>query len=306
MKKLLFLSFFLSLLCVMEIAEARGGRGGGGGRNVQRSPSMSRADRPSGSQAKSYSASNIQQRGNAANKASPATRATAANRAAASKPSAANRASPATRSTVDNRVSASNMAQMQRINRNTQNSIRNRYPNRGNWFKGEFWDNHNYYPPYYGYNQNWWAGATAMGLASWLTLQSDPYYYGFDDFDYWEPSPVYDAFLSSSSEWMPLGVFSISKNKDSLATPNLFLQLAINKAGGISGTLFNATNNKTQAITGSVDPESQRAVWKIANEEASPIMETGIYNLTQPEVPVRIYFPNGRKQDWLLVQVAYA
>ena len=83
----------------------------------------------------------------------------------------------------------------------------------------------------------------------------------------------------------------------------MFVQLAVNKQGVISGTFYNTTTDLTYELDGFVDPASQRVVWKITDYADVPLVETGIYNLTEAEVPVRLYFPQGNIKDMLLIRI---
>jgi hypothetical protein len=203
--------------------------------------------------------------------------------------------------------------------------VNNRYPNRGQWFGNNFWDNHRFRPPYYSQLNNWWGVATIGGIASWLGWQGEPYYYGNyvgADYpaDYWGPSgydatPAPQTYVqqsetivaageqSTSDEWMPLGVFAVSNTEQSAAYPNMFVQLALNKQGVIAGTFYNSTTDLTYEVGGMVDPSTQRAVWKITDYPDVPVVETGIYNLAESEVPLRLYFSDGSVKDKLLVRI---
>ena len=105
------------------------------------------------------------------------------------------------------------------------------------------------------------------------------------------------------TEWMPLGVFAMTVDDNSGALPNMFLQLAVSKEGIIAGTYQNKTTGKTQSVEGMVDKESQRAAWTIV-EKNTPIMETGLANLTMNETRAVVHFADGTTQRWLLVRVA--
>ena len=208
------------------------------------------------------------------------------------------------------------------IGDNIRDKVSNNRPNRGDWFNDNFWDSHHNRPPYWGHHDNWWKWATGIGVANWLGWRSTPNYYGYsydDDGYYWGPSDESAEPLdysqqaaaidegtsdtAASDDWMPLGVFALSKEGETAATPNLYLQLALNKEGMLSGTYYNATTDETYEAEGLVDQDSQRAAWKIVDNEESPILETGIYNLTQSESPVRVYFDDGNTQDMMLVRL---
>jgi len=51
-----------------------------------------------------------------------------------------------------------------------------------------------------------------------------------------------------------------------------------------------------------VDRESQRAAWTVVGEN-TPILETGISNLTQSEASTLVHFADGKTQQWLMVRI---
>jgi hypothetical protein len=106
----------------------------------------------------------------------------------------------------------------------------------------------------------------------------------------------------ADTEWLPLGVFAMTADDGSNALPNQFLQLAISKEGIIAGTYQNKTTGKVESVDGMVDKESQRAAWTITGKN-TPIMETGLQNLTMNETRALLHFADGTTQRWLLVRV---
>lgn len=199
---------------------------------------------------------------------------------------------------------------------NIGQNIRNQnLPNQNNVFNRNFWVQHNAQPAYWNQNGNFWRGATAVGVASWLRWNNNAYPYGYYYGDgYYGDSSLYASTIpqqgtynppaeTTNGDWMALGVFAVTKNGASNANPNLYQQLALNKDGSIAGTLYNSITDKTYDIVGWVDPDSQRAAWKIDGNDNSPIMETGIYNLAQSESPVKVNFANGTSQDMLLIRL---
>jgi hypothetical protein len=207
------------------------------------------------------------------------------------------------------------------IGRNVRDSVRDNRPGRGDWFNDRFWDNHHYRPDYYGHG-NWWKAATAASLVGWLGWRDYPLYYdyGYSNGDYyWESSgsttaaPSYTEQTtaientptpSSSAEWMPLGVFALSKDSDTTTTtPSIYFQLALDRKGGITGTAYNSTTDALHEVIGLVDEKTQRAAWKVLGKDNAPILETGLYNLTQEQAPTLVRFENGTTQQMLLVRI---
>ena len=78
--------------------------------------------------------------------------------------------------------------------------------------------------------------------------------------------------------------------------------MTVSKEGIIAGTVSNTETDKTQPIEGAVDLKTQRSAWVIEGKD-SPIMETGIANLTKDEAPVLVHFADGETQQWLLVRL---
>jgi hypothetical protein len=106
----------------------------------------------------------------------------------------------------------------------------------------------------------------------------------------------------ADAEWLPLGVFAMTNDDGSGGLPNMFLQLAVSKEGIIAGTYQNKTTGKTESVDGMVDKESQRAAWTISSKN-TPIMETGLQNLTMNETRALVHFSDGTTQRWLLVRI---
>jgi len=105
------------------------------------------------------------------------------------------------------------------------------------------------------------------------------------------------------SEWMPLGTFAISTNEKDVE-PSQVVQLAVNKSGIISGTLYNIETDQAQAVQGQIDKETQRVAFRLGESEVV-VAETGLYNLTQEEAPLHVHFGTSRTENYLLVRLEY-
>ncbi len=164
-------------------------------------------------------------------------------------------------------------------------------------------------------------------LAGGYALPAEPVYYDYGGNLYYEgDSVVYEGEVIASAEeyaeqaqeiasnvpevepdkveWMPLGVFALTpKDGEALVEDaTLFMQLAISKEGIIAGTFQNTATGKTVEVEGTIDKESQRVAWGEVGK-SWPIMETGIYNLTQDEAPALLHFEGGQTQQWLMVRI---
>jgi hypothetical protein len=113
--------------------------------------------------------------------------------------------------------------------------------------------------------------------------------------------PPPDEIQAAQAEWMPLGTFAMSSNENDLE-PQRVLQLAVDKQGVISGTLFNQKTNRTATIQGQVDKDTQRVAFRIG-ENDQIVAETGLYNLTQQEAPLLVHFGPERVENFLLVRL---
>ncbi len=172
------------------------------------------------------------------------------------------------------------------------------------------------------FNDNYWwrrAGwATAAGWLGWG--YSDPYYYQYyDDGSYGYGDTTYDDTLTyteqqeaisselagasdaDDQEWLPIGIFSLAKEGETTATPNIYLQLSMSKEGTLAGYYYNSTTDQSFDVEGLVDKESQRAAWQVVGNDDAPIAETGIYNLSLDESPLRMNFSDGSVQTWNMV-----
>ena len=96
-----------------------------------------------------------------------------------------------------------------------------------------------------------------------------------------------------NTDWMPLGVFALTENEGSAEDSTFFLQLAISKDGVIAGTFQNTATDQSFEVEGTIDDKSQRAAWGPIGE-SWPIMETGVYNLTENEAGSLLHFEDGQ------------
>jgi hypothetical protein len=174
-----------------------------------------------------------------------------------------------------------------------------------------------------------WRWATWAALGSWFGwgagyaettyAYGDNVYYS-DDQVYYGDQPVCTAeeyadqaaaiaeaapenLNPANSEWLPLGVFAITKDRDASGpAPTLYMQLAVNKDGIISGTYKNMSSGELQTLEGMVDKKTQRVAWG-AEGKSWPIIETGLSNLTQDTFPVLVHFSDSDTQQWLFVRL---
>lgn len=103
-------------------------------------------------------------------------------------------------------------------------------------------------------------------------------------------------------DWMPLGVFALTQDGASAEDATLFLQLAISKEGIIAGTFQNTATDESFEVQGTIDEKSQRAAWGKVGADW-PIMETGIYNLTENDAGALLHFESGETQQWEMIRL---
>ncbi len=215
------------------------------------------------------------------------------------------------------------------------------FNNHNRWFAGDWWYSHpggvcrwHYYHQFNNYPWHyWWRRPTWTVTSSWFTwsapanVWSQPIYYDYgtggnltyqDNSVYIGSQPIASAneFAESaaalatveppaleaeSAEWLPLGTFALSTS-ESDTDPTRVVQLAVDKSGIVAGTLYNRETDQVDAIQGHVDKETQRVAIRIA-ESDSIVAETGIYNLTQDQVPLLVHFGTDRVENYILVRL---
>jgi hypothetical protein len=216
----------------------------------------------------------------------------------------------------------------------------NRYPGyfRPNWwaahrFRCSGW-HYMYAYSFYPYTY-WWSTPTFVNVTSWFTWNApatswqQPVYYDYgtggnvtyqDNRVYIGDEPIAstEEFAQSAAslatvpepesqqaaeeaEWLPLGTFALTTDPDDL-DPSRIVQLAVNRQGIVSGTLYNKDTDRTQAIQGRVDEQTQRVSFRIGESE-DVIVETGLYNLTQDEASVLVHFGTETRDSYLLVRL---
>lgn len=191
--------------------------------------------------------------------------------------------------------------------RRVREKFRHDHRDHSEWFSDRFFVRHNYYPYYYRHGYDWWRPIGWGGIATWLAWDNiAPIYY--DDGGYPVVQTIDVTNYSTQQtifegDWLPLGVFAAGRDVNQASLSNLFVQLAIDKDGDLAGTYYNATTDQVYQLEGAVDSETQQAVWKLTEDPNSPLMITGVYNLTQDIAPVQVQFSDGTEQSWIFVRL---
>jgi hypothetical protein len=103
-----------------------------------------------------------------------------------------------------------------------------------------------------------------------------------------------------NTQWQPLGVFAMVPGDQT--NPVATIQLAVSPQGTLRGNFHNTSNDSVAAISGAVDPKSQRAAWTVGGEK-SPVFEAGIANLTQDHTTMLVHVGEGQVQQFSLVRL---
>jgi hypothetical protein len=109
-----------------------------------------------------------------------------------------------------------------------------------------------------------------------------------------------EAEAPSDGDWLPLGVFALTKPDQ--AKSAVSIQLAVSKQGIIRGNYTDNVTNKNEPVQGSVDKKTQRVAFTVGDNKTN-VVETGLYNLTKDEAPCLIHFGSDRTEQWLLVRL---
>jgi hypothetical protein len=112
--------------------------------------------------------------------------------------------------------------------------------------------------------------------------------------------PVQDEVAPAADDWLPLGVFAVTRDGESQSS-RLF-QLAINKTGAIRGNYEDTVTGNVEPINGSIDKKTQRVAWTIG-DNTTIVIETGLSNLTMDEAPALVHFAADNTQQVLLVRL---
>lgn len=320
-----------------------GSRGGGGrsgvsrhdkayrgGNTMNRTPTMSRAT-PARTSSR-VGKQQVQPRQNIARDRAPQSRQTVQQR-----PSSANKSELRNQvnryaSQNSNRQTVPNQSRQNFTNRRANQLTQNRQvsdrvsrnlqarPDYNNMFNRDFFNRHDIDVGYVGNGANLWRPAAWATVASWGAWNwATPYYYDDDGYAYpltaneyatnttttTQSQPVENdrTIVSTSEEWIPLGVFALANNANEASQTDQFMQLSMNRTGEIAGVLYNSTTDQAQDLVGTVDNNSQKAYWSLADQKDSPIASTGIYNLTEDETSIQVHFPNGSNQTKTLVRL---
>lgn len=167
----------------------------------------------------------------------------------------------------------------------------------------------------------WWRGAYWNAAAVFSHCEGEPISYVYGDSVTVENGQVYvgeesvataEQYYAEANEiadagketrdvdWLPLGVFAVVTKDQERA--DRVLQLAVNREGVIRGNFHDTLTDSVSQVVGSVDRESQRVAFRPADKE-TPLVECGLYNLTQETLTVLIHFDKDRTEERTLIRL---
>lgn len=163
-----------------------------------------------------------------------------------------------------------------------------------------------------------WVAATwgmAAGWVAGVATTPVPYTYG-ETVVYVEGAPPAEAEASEEAqlahqlsqtthtqdpqEWLPLGVYALVQGDETKA--QMLMQLSISKSGLITGTYYNVLSDNSQPLAGSLDKQTQKLAWTIADND-HVVFQTDLNSLTQVETPVLVHYGDGETHKMTLVRL---
>jgi hypothetical protein len=163
----------------------------------------------------------------------------------------------------------------------------------------------------------WWgvptADPTEYDYGDNITYQDNSVYYGSQPEasiqEYYQqaqtlalsvPPAASAAAAKTAGQWKSLGVFSLVQGGQTNST-TLF-QLAVNKAGAISGNYYNVLTGDVKPVSGAVDKKSMRAAWTVSGNKDT-VYDTGMSNLLKSQGSLLIHFGKNNTQQWTMVRL---
>ena len=108
-----------------------------------------------------------------------------------------------------------------------------------------------------------------------------------------------DGQAADGGDWLSLGVYAL---EPPAGGEKELMQLAVSKAGEIKGVYYNADDNLSENITGTVDRATQQATWNVVS---TPELQfsASLKTLTSPTGEVNVAAPNGVQQTWFTARL---
>jgi hypothetical protein len=108
-----------------------------------------------------------------------------------------------------------------------------------------------------------------------------------------------DDQAADGGDWLSLGVYAL---EPPAGGQKELMQLAVSREGEIKGVYYNADDNLSENITGTVDRATQEAQWNVVS---TPELQfsASLKTLTSPTGEVNVAAPNGVQQTWLAARL---
>ncbi|MCR9120227.1 MAG: protocadherin, partial [bacterium] len=167
-----------------------------------------------------------------------------------------------------------------------------------------------------------WSAATWATAGSYCGCEGEGTYYDYEDnvtFDdgnvlyegeavatqeqyYNEAENIADSGADTSDEtWLPLGVFAVVAEPGQTKTDKI-VQLALSREGAIRGNYQDMLTDKVTPVTGAVDKKTQRVALRLQGND-SLVVEVGLYNLTNDEVPALVHKSSDQQTPITLIRL---
>jgi hypothetical protein len=178
-----------------------------------------------------------------------------------------------------------------------------------------------WYPGRWAFATTAWATATWAIAGDYCGCSGDPIYYDYGENLTYDDGTVYSgeepiasaeqyydeankiaasAEDSDNEEWLPLGVFAVMQKRQE--KPEKVVQLAINKDGAIHGNLHDSLTENVVQVLGAVDKQTQRVAMHLQGND-DILVETGLYNLTNDEVPAIVHLGADQQVEITLIRL---
>jgi len=106
---------------------------------------------------------------------------------------------------------------------------------------------------------------------------------------------------SGSGDWLPLGVFAITR-PDAGTSPDRLFQFAVNRNGQIGGSYYDAVSGQEMPVEGAVNKTTQRAAWTVGSNQ-DVVLETNLGSFTENQAKVLVHPANGPTEEWMMVRL---
>lgn len=192
-------------------------------------------------------------------------------------------------------------------------------------YNSAFWSQYRWRWYWDRYDMNWWQWASVSQVQQWYPILGQPVYYDYGYTFLIRGNAVFSSGTQISTRanyvrqliqqssavprpdrdllrWLPLGVFALVAKDGNSEDATLFLQLAMTDSGVVAGTLRNTATKMVSEFEGVVDKETQKVALRPVRT-TWPIIEAGVFHLTQNESQMLMHYSMEKGQQWTLVRL---